>query len=287
MAKVSTGLHRQPTFEELVRQRDPTVHVPIRSAWELRNSPFMSVFDAEWLQGIASHGLLDHLHDEGEQLAQNRTMQEFYRQAGVPYRAQGQPGGPPPQVPPSLGGTISAARAHQDAAQSHMSTQAINAVSRAVNSVMNAQAVASQISTSSLPEEDDVYQEPVRDSATMYRNWRRARRITHGVLQPTMGILGAAAGVGYEATASVLGAMGHAMGKWADESEDDTEIVHMASRSRKPTPEERNQNTAHLKMLEGHLKSTENGDEMVPDSGGASSSSGTASRRRSGRSGGP
>ena len=99
-------MHREPTFEELLRQRDPTVHVPIRSAWELRNSPFMSVFDAEWLQGAGNPGFLDHLHDEGDQLAQNRTMQEFFRQAGVPYRAQGTDGGPPPSIPPSLGGTL-------------------------------------------------------------------------------------------------------------------------------------------------------------------------------------
>ena len=107
-----------------------------------------------------------------------------------------------------------------------------------------------------------------------------------------MAILGAAAGVGYEATATVLGAVGHAMGMWAgtDHEDDDTEVVHMASRSQKPTPMERNPKTAHMEMLKGHLKSTENGDEMVPDSGGASSSSGPAPkppRRKSGRSGGP
>ena len=77
MAKVATGLHREPTFEELLARRDPTIHLPIRSAWELRNSPFMSVFDAEWLQGVGSLGLLDHLHYEADQHAQNRAMQDF------------------------------------------------------------------------------------------------------------------------------------------------------------------------------------------------------------------
>ena len=112
MTKVATGLHRQPTFEELIRQRDPAVHLPIRSAWELRNSPFMSIFDAEWLQGVGGLGLLDGMHDQADQNAQNRTMEEFYRTAGVPYRAQGTPGGPPAEVPPRLGGTLAGAASH-------------------------------------------------------------------------------------------------------------------------------------------------------------------------------
>ena len=280
MAKVITGLHREPTFEELVHHRDPTIHLPIRSAWELRNSPFMSIFDAEWLQGVGHLGLLDHLHDEGDQLAQNRMMQELFRQAGVPYRAQGTPGGPPPQVPPHLGGAIAAAGQHQDAAQNHMSTAAVTAVYQAMASVVNAQAVAAHVSTSSLPEED-VYREPTRDPAVMARNWRAARRITHGVLHPTLGVLGAAAGVGYEATATILGAVGHAMGQWA---EDETEAAeNVVSMSRHPKPEERAAKTAHAEMLKRHFD-----DQMPPDSGGACGSGGGSGgpRRRSGRSGG-
>ena len=285
MAKVITGLHREPTFEELIRQRDPTVHLPVRSAWELRNSPFMSIFDAEWLQGVGQLGLLDHLHDEADQHAQNRMMQELFRQAGVPYRAQGTPGGPPPAIPPSLGGAIAAAGQHQDAAQHHMSTAAVTAVHQAMQSVMNAQAVASQISTSSLPEEDEIYREPTRDPAVMARNWRRARQITHGVLQLTLGVLGAAAGVGYEATATILGAVGHAMGQWAEHEDDTGPAENVVPRSRKPTPEEREPKTAHAEMLKKHFD-----DDLPPDSGGSSGSGGASGsggpRRRSGRSGG-
>ena len=282
MTKVITGLHREPTFEELIRQRDPTVHVPIRSAWELRNSPFMSVFDAEWLSGVGSLGLLDHMHDEGDQHAQNRFFQELYRQAGLPYRAQGTPGGPPPPIPPSLGSTLERAGQHQDAAQQHMSTAAVTAVHQAMQHVMNAQAVAAQVTTSSLPEEDDVYHEPTRDPAVMARNWRRARRITHGVLHPTLGILGAAAGVGYEATATIMGAVGAAMGQWADDETEPAENV--VSRSRKPP--ERSQASAHAAMLQKHLEDKDP-PPGPPDSGGASGSGGPSGpRRRSGRSGG-
>ena len=290
MAKVLTGLHREPTFEELLRQRDPTVHVPIRSAWELRNSPFMSVFDAEWLQGAGNPGFLDHLHDEGDQLAQNRTMQEFFRQAGVPYRAQGTDGGPPPSIPPRLGGTLAGAGQHQDAAQNHMAEQAVAAVHQAMQGVMNARSVASQITTSSRPEEDELYQEPTRDPAVMARNWQRARRITHGILNPTLGILGATAGATFQAPATVMGAMGHAVWAGEDNIEDETEPEAIVHRSRRPTPPERKQSSAHFEQLKRQFEK----DPDPPDTGGASSSKGPGAgrsgsgvpRRSSGRSGG-
>ena len=166
-----------------------------------------------------------------------------------------------------------------DAAQHHMSTAAVTAVYQAMQGVMNAQAVAQHIGTSSLPEEDDTIQTPARDPAVMARNWRAARRITHGVLHPTLGILGAAAGVGYEATATIMGVVGHAMGQWAEHEEDDGEEPVVVPRSRKPKPEEREPKTAHTEMLKRHFD-----DDLPPDSGGASGSGGP--RRRSGRSGG-
>ena len=290
MAKVLTGLHREPTFEELLRQRDPTVHVPIRSAWELRNSPFMSVFDAEWLQGAGNPGFLDHLHDEGDQLAQNRTMQEFFRQAGVPYRAQGTNGGPPPGIPPSLGDGLGRSGSHQDAAQNHMAEQAVAAVHQAMQGVMNARSVASQITTSSRPEEDELYQEPTRDPAIMARNWKKARRITHGVMNPLLGILGAAGGATFQAAASVVGAMGRAVWDGEHNIEDETEPEAIVSRSRKPKQQERKQGSAHFEQLRSVFEK----DPDPPDTGGASSSKGPGAgrsgsgvpRRSSGRSGG-
>ena len=88
------------------------------------------------------------------------------------------------------------------------------------------------------------------NNATMLWNWRRGRAITHSVMHPMLGILGAAAGVGYEATASIMGAVGHATGQWAGmdmEQDDETEEPHFVTKSKKKTRRRNATRTPHTR----------------------------------------
>lgn len=94
---VDTGLVRRPTFEEVIRYKNPKVHIPFRQAWFERNSHHLSQFDGG--EPDEAEGLLSHLRAQADERHAHAAMQHMYQGRGMVYLAQGAAGGPPAFVP--------------------------------------------------------------------------------------------------------------------------------------------------------------------------------------------